>query len=219
MRLLNKYYADFIKYLGEENKEEAFRCAMQILKETGVVKLYEEILAPGLNSVIDEFGADSKELIWREHVRSGIIKTIVENSYSFVLDEREKIGIKHNENIIVLCPKFEEHEIGARMAADFFTIAGFKTTHIGANTPEDTLSLAVEKLKPKYISISVTNYYNLIEAKRAIDKLRQKDNYSGKIILGGHAFSSDPQVYKRIGGDYLLSNFNEILKFSKEVNL
>ncbi|HOK63569.1 MAG TPA: cobalamin-dependent protein, partial [Soehngenia sp.] len=133
--------------------------------------------------------------------------------------ERDNIGINHDENIIVLCPKFEEHEIGARMAADFFTIVGFKTTYIGANTPEDTLSLAVEKLKPKYISMSVTNYYNLIEAKRAIDRLRQKDNYSGEIILGGYAFVSDPQVYKRIGGDYLLSNFNEILKFSKGENL
>ncbi len=219
MRLLNKYYIDFVKYLSEENKEETFRYAMQLLKEISVMELYEEILAPALNSVVDEFGAFSKELIWREHVRSGIVRTIVENSYSFVLNERDNIGINHDENIIVLCPKFEEHEIGARMAADFFTIVGFKTTYIGANTPEDTLSLAVEKLKPKYISMSVTNYYNLIEAKRAIDRLRQKDNYSGEIILGGYAFVSDPQVYKRIGGDYLLSNFNEILKFSKGENL
>ncbi|NMR95839.1 cobalamin-binding protein, partial [Vibrio parahaemolyticus] len=102
---------------------------------------------------------------------------------------------------------------------DFFTIVGYNTTYIGANTPEITLSLAVEHLTPKYISISVTNYYNLIEAKRAIDKLREKNNFKGKIILGGNAFSSDPEVYKRIGGDYLLYNFNEILQLSKEESL
>lgn len=216
MKILNNYYDKFVELLKKEDKEESFKFAMGLLKEISVIELYENILAPSLNSVIDEFGNDSKELIWREHVRSGIIKTIVENSYSFVLKERENFGIKHEENIIVLCPKFEEHEIGARMAADFFTIAGFNTTHIGANTPEDTLSLAVEHLKPKYISISVANYYNLIEAKRAIDKLREDENFTGEIILGGHAFIADPAVYKRIGGDHLLFSFNEILKFSME---
>lgn len=216
---MNNFYNNFLEVLRKEDKEEAFNYAMNLMKEISVIELYENILAPSLNSVVDEFGDDFKELIWREHVRSGIVKTIVENSYSFVLKEREKIGIKHDENIIVLCPKFEEHEIGARMVADFFTIVGYNTTHIGANTPEITLSLAVEHLTPKYISISVTNYYNLIEAKRAIDKLREKNNFKGKIILGGNAFSSDPEVYKRIGGDYLLYNFNEILQLSKEESL
>lgn len=219
MKILNNYYDKFVELLKKEDKEESFKFAMGLLKEISVIELYENILAPSLNSVIDEFGNDSKELIWREHVRSGIIKTIVENSYSFVLKERENFGIKHEENIIVLCPKFEEHEIGARMVADFFTIVGYNTTYIGANTPEITLSLAVEHLTPKYISISVTNYYNLIGAKRAIDKLRENDNFKGKIILGGNAFSSDPEVYKRIGGDYLLYNFNEILQLSKEESL
>lgn len=215
---MDKLYKTLLKYLQQEDKEKSLNLCMEALKtgETDVVELYEKVLTPGLNNIIHENLNDEDNLIWKEHVRSGIIKTIVENAFSYVLEERAKYNFNKGENVIVMCPRFEDHDLGARMVSDFFTIAGYNATFIGANTPESTTLKAIESIDPKYISMSITNYYNLVAAKKTIDQIKDK-NPSIIFLLGGYAFNSNPEVYKDIGGDFLLKSFQDVLNLSREV--
>lgn len=213
---MENLYENLMKFLRKEDKENSFRLCMEALNSVSVVELYESILTPVLNSIIEEYDLDRESLIWKEHVRSGIIRSIVEGSYAFVLKERDGLGYKNKGNVLVLCPQFEDHELGARMVSDFFTIAGYKVTFIGANTPEITLLKAIQDVKPRYICISVTNHYNLVATKKTIDKINKTINFEGKFILGGSAFYSDPDMYKKVGGDKLLKSFEDILKLDKE---
>ena len=205
-------------YIEKEDKESAVEYAINLLNEgkIDILTLYRDILSPGLNNMF--CNVDEKEIcVWREHVRSSIVRTIIECAYPYVIKEREKRGIKRkNQSAIVVCPQEEYHEIGARMAADFYTLLGFDTVFVGANTPKEDFVSAINVLKPKYVVISVTNYYNIVNAERAIKKLRQKANYDLRIIVGGYAFKSNKEVYKKIGADYLLDTFEEIEEFIKE---
>lgn len=214
-----KLYEDLIKFLRVEDKENSLRVCMEALEtdNINVFDLYESVLAPALNSIIDEYEIDLESLIWKEHVRSGIIRTIVECSYPYVIKERDTLGNKKNSSVIIMCPKYEEHELGAKMVADFFTIAGYKTTFIGANTPEITVLKAVETIQPKYICISVTNHFNLVATKKAIEKIKQTFDTDIKFVLGGYAFISDPDMYKKVGGNILLKGFEDILGLDKGV--
>ena len=178
--------------------------------------MYEKILTPALNNIIHENLNDHENLIWKEHVRSGIIRTIIENAFPYVLKDRIKYNFNFGENVIVMCPRFEDHDIGARMVSDFFTIGGYDATFIGANTPESTILKAIESIEPKYISMSITNYYNLVAAKKTIDLIKDK-NSKIVFLLGGHAFNSNPNTYKDIGGDFLLKSFQNVLDLSREV--
>lgn len=215
---MDKLYEKLLNYLQDEDKEKSLELCMEALKsdEIEVVELYEGVLAPALNNIILENIDDEDNLIWKEHVRSGIIRTIIENSFSFVLKDRIKYNSIKGENVIVMCPRFEDHDIGARMVSDFFTIAGYNTTFIGANTPESTISKAIESIKPKYISMSITNYYNLVAAKKTIEWIKEK-NPKIVFLLGGHAFTSNSDSYKDIGGDFLLKSFQDVLNLSREV--
>jgi len=205
-------------YIEKEDKESAVEYAINLLNEgkIDILTLYRDILSPSLNNMF--CNVDEKEIcVWREHVRSSIVRTIIECAYPYVIKEREKRGIKRkNQSAIVVCPQEEYHEIGARMAADFYTLLGFDTVFVGANTPKEDFVSAINVLKPKYVVISVTNYYNIVNAERAIKKLRQKANYDLRIIVGGYAFKSNKEVYKKIGADYLLDTFGEIEEFIKE---
>jgi len=205
-------------YIEKEDKESAVEYAINLLNEgkIDILTLYRDILSPSLNNMF--CNVDEKEIcVWREHVRSSIVRTIIECAYPYVIKEREKRGIKRkNQSAIVVCPQEEYHEIGARMAADFYTLLGFDTVFVGANTPKEDFVSAINVLKPKYVVISVTNYYNIVNAERAIKKLRQKANYDLRIIVGGYAFKSNKEVYKKIGADYLLDTFEEIEEFIKE---
>lgn len=206
-------YNRLLESLKNQDKEASLNICMEALDQgqIGVVDLYENVLRPALNNIIEEY-EDDEELIWKEHVRSGIIRTIIENSYPYVMKARKRLNRRINKGVIVLCPRFEDHEIGARMANDFFTIAGYNATFIGGNTPEETILQAIEHTRPRYISMSITNYYNLIAAKDTIELIKRESPYTMKFLLGGYAFTKDNNYHKDIGGDLLLKSFKDILE-------
>lgn len=64
--------------------------------------------------------------------------------------------------------------------ADFYTLNGFDTVFVGANTPKEDFVSAINIIKPKYVVISVTNYYNIVNAERADRIVEIKD---GKVHM------------------------------------
>lgn len=208
-------YKQLLSFFQKEDKQSALAFSMKILEEenVSVVEFYENLLTPALNNVIEEY-PDPDELIWREHVRSGIVRTIIESAYPYVMKERQEI---RNEVVIVMCPQYEKHELGARMVTDFFTIAGYDATFLGALTPHKTLLKSIDIIKPKYLSISVTNYFNLRDAKTTIEEVRKNTKDDLIFLVGGRAFSSNPTVHKDIGSDHLLHSFEDIKNLHKEV--
>ncbi|OLS03466.1 cobalamin B12-binding domain-containing protein [Tissierella creatinophila] len=208
---MENLYVEFLTALRKQDKETAMKICMQELENGNIdiISLYEKILTEALNSVEEEF-EDEDILIWQEHVRSAIILSIIENCYRYVLKERTKLGLEKKGKVMVLCPKYEDHIIGARMATDIFTIAGYQTTFIGADTPCRAVLKAIETIRPDIISISVTNFYNIIETKRTIDMIKNHFNYGIKFILGGDAFRKSKDMYKEIGGDIYLESLQDI---------
>ncbi|MGO1469382.1 MAG: cobalamin B12-binding domain-containing protein [Tissierella sp.] len=215
---MEELYKKLLLALKKHDKEIAVKTAIDALenKKVDVLTLYEDILGPALNNVTKEF-KDEDRLIWQEHVRSEIIITIIENSYLYVLKEKEERAIKREERVVVLCPKFEDHAIGAKMAADIFTIAGYETTFIGANTPWKTIIKSIENKRPHIISIGVTNFYNLLETKKTIDRIKEEFDYKIKFALGGHALKKSKELYKQIGGDIYLERLKDIFSLKEEV--
>jgi len=113
--------------------------------------------------------------------------------------------------VIVVCPTEELHEIGARMVTDFFTLCGYTATFIGANTPQDEIMEAIKYIQPVYVALSVTNNYNLIAARKAVQRIsEQKEAFKFKVILGGQACRYQPAVCLEMGADMVLQTFKDI---------
>lgn len=207
---MEELYNTVLTALQVENKEVAVKASINALKDEKlkVAELYEHILVPALNNIINEYSDDS-ELIWREHVRSGIIRTIIESAYPYILEERKHVEVDKGR-VIVMCPEYEDHELGAKMVSDFFKLAGYDSTFIGARTPFKTIMQAIQVIRPKYVTFSVTNYYNLISVKKTIQNIKDKINYPLIFIVGGSAFKSNPSVFIEVGADLLLNSFSDI---------
>lgn len=211
---MQNLYDEFVKYLESEDKEAAFNLVLSRLQdgEIDILNLYTKVLAPSLNNMTF---ADSKLSIWKEHIRSSIIRTIIENCYPYIIRERnEKYKIKTQKRVAVVCPSEEYHEIGARMIADFFTLLGYETIFVGSNTPKEEFLNAVKLIDLDYIAISVTNYYHLVTAQRTIEKIREIDS-DIKIIVGGHAFNTNKQAWMEIGADINFEGFDDIKKLAE----
>jgi methanogenic corrinoid protein MtbC1 len=202
---------EFLQVLDQEDKERAVHLAKQMLEAgVGIVQLYGDVLAPALNDW--ECEEDEKDVcVWREHVRSSIVRTILEVAYPYVLRERDARGTaRKGVSVAVLCPPDELHEIGPRMVADYFTLAGYDVTFVGANTPIDDFIAAVDHVRPRYVAISVTNYYHLISVRKAIERLRDHLPEGTEVIVGGRAFETNPGKAKELGADRLLGTFEDI---------
>jgi MerR family transcriptional regulator, light-induced transcriptional regulator len=213
---MHQYYSEFMNIIETENREALLNLILSKLKneEIDILTLYTQILAPSLNSMLPS--EKDKAFIWREHVRSSIIRTIIENCYPYVIKERdEKYGLKLNKKVAIVCPSEEYHEIGARMITDFFTLAGYDATFVGSNTPRDEFLDALSVLDIAYIALSLSNPYSLITARKTIEKIKQTDS-KVKILVGGSAFKNKEHAYKELGADMYLSSFEDIRKLAEE---
>jgi methanogenic corrinoid protein MtbC1 len=208
---MHPLYKEFEKFLEAENKEKSVNFILSKLDsgELDVLTVYTELLTPSLNQ---PFCQEGKEIcIWKEHIRTSIVRTIIESCYSYLIKEIKNQGIQQlNKKVLVVCPSEEYHELGARMVSDFFTYVGLKSIYIGANTPKEEIASAIEYFSPDMIAISVTNYFHLVEVRKIIELIRKKQKFNGKIIVGGNAFQKKPEIYKQLGADALLHSFEDI---------
>lgn len=215
---MNMYYQEFYEYLEAEDRGRCIEFVLSKLteKHLDIVNLYEDILKPALNKI--ECCSEEKHIgIWKEHIRSSIIRSVIECCYPYVIKEmnENQSTVSNPENvqkIAIICPDGEYHELGARMVSDFFTLCGFKSVFIGGSTPKGEFISVIDYLDLKYIAISVTNHYNLVAAKRTIHQIREKCKASIKILVGGYAFSNIPEMYKEVGADIYLDTFEDIQK-------
>jgi len=217
---MSSFYEQFLSYL---DKEDRYGCVELVLaglsnNEVDIVTLYDEVLAPSLR---ESFCLEKqrKICVWEEHVRTSIVRTIIECCYPYVIKERDgKYKSIPNGKVIVACSAGELHEIGARMVADFFCLCGFDAMFVGANTPQSDVLEAIEYVKPVYVAISVSNHYNLIAAHKMVHNIRELRESSGaefKIIVGGRAFEKNPEMGERMGADLLLSTFDDIRRLTQ----
>lgn len=210
---------DFKEALMNEDK---YKCIEIILKElsngiASIVDIYSHILTPSLN----EIGCllkDKNICIWNEHVRTSIVRSVIENVYPYLVKEKIKNKVRpKNKKIFVVCPDGEQHEIGARMAADYFELNGYESIFVGSSTPVFEFKNVIETIKPEYIALSVTNFYNIVSAKKTIELIKSETTYDVGIIVGGNAFLNNKDLYTEIGADYCMQTFEDIKDFAKEV--
>lgn len=206
-------YAELLSLLESEDRVQILEFVRSKLDSGAVdiVTLYTELLSPSLNDMTGDEDPDT--CIWREHVRSSLVRTVVEVCYPYVLTETARMpSTPVREKVLVACPTEEYHEIGARMVADYFTIAGYDVKFIGANTPRSVIRCAARHVRPKYLAISVTNYYNLFDARQVISAVREETGGDVRVIVGGSAFRRNPGSATEVGADLEIHTFEEILR-------
>lgn len=213
---MKEYYELFKTLLEEEKKEEAFSFVMELLKDqkVDVVELYGSVLTPALNNMECRLD-DRKICVWKEHVKTAIVRTIVECCYPYVLEKKKELNYPQKGTAVIICPPEEYHDLGARMAADFFAICGYQSIFVGGNTPYQDFYQAIDVICPEIVAISVSNYYNLIATERIIQELREKGQKSLKIVAGGYAFMRHPDNFRLVGADYQVQTFSDIEKLAK----
>jgi methanogenic corrinoid protein MtbC1 len=101
--------------------------------------------------------------------------------------------------VVVACVEGEQHDIGARMVADFLEMAGFEVRFLGASVPTETLAAVVEEQPPQLLALSVTTDSNLGALRRAVATVGELGKGRVPVAVGGQLVASRPPLRREPG--------------------
>ncbi|MFW6365598.1 MAG: cobalamin B12-binding domain-containing protein [Spirochaetota bacterium] len=143
----------------------------------------------------------------QEHFCTAATQLVMSQLYSHVFST-EKTGYR----MIAASIGGELHEIGIRMVADFFEMAGWDTYYMGANTPTDTIIQAIRSLKTDLLALSVSMPFNLNDVVGVIRRVHEELADSNiKILVGGRPFNVSRDLWTKVGADGYAPNAEEAI--------
>lgn len=96
----------------------------------------------------------------------------------------------------------ELHELGMRMVADFFEMAGWDAYYLGASTPLPDLLRSISAWHPEVVAISATMSRHVAEVGEIIQAIRARPEIAEiPILVGGYPFNIAPDLWKHVGAD------------------
>jgi len=158
--------------------------------------LYLHVFQP-VQREIGRLWQNNEITVAQEHFCTASTQAMMAQFYPQIL-ATPRIGRK----VVVACVGSELHEIGTRMVADFFEMAGWDGIYIGANTPTSALIDLVCRERPQLVGLGVTMTYHLGTASKVVEGLRA-DTRCGdvKIIAGGYVFQQHEELWRTLGVD------------------
>jgi methanogenic corrinoid protein MtbC1 len=107
----------------------------------------------------------------------------------------------NGQRVVVACVEGEQHDLGARMVADFFEMAGFDVTFLGANVPTDGLVRLVHERPPRLLALSASTSASLGPLRRTIAAVRRVAGKQVALAAGGRALLQRPGLARRLRVD------------------
>ena len=202
---------EYMDALFEKNTKKALFLIQRYLQEgISVTDIYVDILAECMRRV-GELWHTAKITVDIEHYCTSTTQMAMAQMYGVIFDHKPK-----NKKMLCACPGTELHEMAARMVADLFENDGWDTIYFGAAVPEDALLEAVRENMPDLIALSVTMPQHLIDCKQVVEAIRQKFP-NIKIAVGGKAFESTDQIWKKWPIDLYARDAKELIKQANEI--
>src|SRR4051794_10664616 len=125
-----------------------------LARGVGVAALYGVVEAA--QHRIGDLWQENRITVAQEHVATAISQLVL--AYLYPQLPRQPANGKQ---VMVACVEDELHDMGARVAADFFEMAGFDVRFLGASVPHDTLVASVRESPPDLLVLSAAMTFHL----------------------------------------------------------
>jgi MerR family transcriptional regulator, light-induced transcriptional regulator len=117
--------------------------------------------------------------------------------------------------VVVACVSGDLQDLGARMVADFFEMAGWDTYFCGANTPHAAVVQSVVERAADVLAVSATMGYHLHAVQDLIEVVRADPRCARlRILVGGHPFTIDPALWRTVGADGTAADADAAVAFA-----
>ncbi len=173
--------------LARHDKAAFVRTAVESVtsRHMGIPELYRDVLTP----LLVDTGAGwqrGQVAVWEEHLASAMVRTVVEILYPGVL--KAKLAVPPaGRSVLLAAPPEEQHDLGLRMMADRFDMAGWTTYFLGADSPVGEIVGAARTLGVDAVVLSSATHFHRLALRHVVDRL-QKELDHVHVWVGGSAF-------------------------------
>lgn len=115
--------------------------------------------------------------------------------------------------VLVAAVEGNTHDLGVRLLADFFDIAGWRAIYLGASVPADELVIAATDFRADLIALSAALVAQLPTLESTIRTLRESlGPRCPRILIGGCAFCGEAKsAWHGLGADAFAANIDDAL--------
>lgn len=114
--------------------------------------------------------------------------------------------------MVAACVPGERHSIGARMVADFFEMAGWDSTYLGADIPTESVARLVLESGASLVALSASTDSSVAAVAEAVDRLRAELPADIIILVGGRPFQRNPELVRQTGADGTAARADQVLE-------
>jgi MerR family transcriptional regulator, light-induced transcriptional regulator len=208
---LDEHRVDFLDALLMRDSARA-RLAIEQALERGVPvpDLYLTVLGPALREVGHRWAIGELNVA-EEHYATQIARSILDG-----LSRRLPRAERDGRLAVVTGTPGEQHELGARMVADFLEGDGWEVLNLGASTPAADLARLADAEQPDVVALSTATPAGLpgaAEAVAALAALRPRP----LVVLGGQLWSGPARAEaEALGADLVLDGPLELVAHLRE---
>jgi MerR family transcriptional regulator, light-induced transcriptional regulator len=181
--------------LAARDRAGAVSAALDAVRDgtIDIAALYTYVLGPLL---VDTGAAwqQGTERVWEEHFASATVRTIVEALYPDVVRAHDQVACV-DKRVLLACPAGEQHDLGLRMVADRFALAGWDVDYLGPDTPTEEIIDAAQTLDSDLVVLSASTHFNRVLLREVVDEVQLR--LPGvRLAVGGAAFVTDAESYR-----------------------
>jgi methanogenic corrinoid protein MtbC1 len=160
-------------------------------------EIYVEIFQDSLYKIGDLWESNHISVA-QEHVATAIVQYVIAQMYTRVNSMEA-----HQGTGIITGVEGELHQVGANMVADTLEMHGWDIRFLGVNVPHKAILQMINDVQPCLVGISATMILNVPAVKDLIRGIRNQIPTAKipRILVGGSAFRSLPNVFREIGAD------------------
>lgn len=125
--------------------------------------------------------------VWQEHLVTGVVRTIIEGCAIHVAS---MAPAQRHATVVLAAPIDEHHDLGLRMLADRFSLAGWRAHFLGADVPVAELVGAVQHLGADAVALTASTHFHRVGLKTYVATLASTCP-DLRIWVGGPAFAHD----------------------------
>lgn len=120
-------------------------------------------------------------------------------------------SIPLGQSVLMVVPQYEQHALGAFVAADNLRRHGL-WVHMAIGLTREELAELSGTRRFAMIAISVATRNSVEKTTELIDYLRSNANYMPPIVIGGRAVEADPKAVSKTGADHAVRTAREAIE-------
>jgi MerR family transcriptional regulator, light-induced transcriptional regulator len=178
------------------NREEAESLVMhRVSSGLSTKDLLEHVIYP-VQQEIGRLWQENRVTVVQEHYCTAATDTLIARlRHSFR-------GMVRSVSALLVCAEGEQHCLGLKMFANILEADGWRVTYAGSNCPATDVLKQVRTTSPDLLAISVATSLALSSARQLISEVRSMPlAVFPRILVGGRAFGSQSDLWKRVQAD------------------